>query len=200
VNITGLTLSQFRQCAYQVSNDSYGNNVTVHQDGHSLPAQRNGTQQCVARLAVYDSRGPGSRTAASGRHGPYACWHAYRSVLAKVFTRYPDAVIRTRMATYRGMRGFVDNYPQTAHVNIGSAINPVTMSELCACTRNVQTNAVLGGYEATVVPPMYSNPDYISPEIERASRQYAESRKLLGDHIDQYVFGPMDYKKSGDIW
>lgn len=133
MRITGLSLSNFEFCTATVSGESYGGNVIMHADGHNRTANRDGTKQCTARLAVLDSRGPGSRTSANGRHGPYACWHAYRDVLMRVFTRYPDAVIRTGIAVYRGMAGFRELYPATAHRVIGPEINPVTMPELCEC-------------------------------------------------------------------
>jgi hypothetical protein len=42
----------------------------------------------------------------------------------------------------------------------------------------------------------YNNPDYVSPAVARAARVHAESAKLLGDHIDEFVFGP-DPNRSG---
>jgi hypothetical protein len=105
VNIKGLTLDQFQACARKVSAEKYGWNIIVHGDGHDRPRAKDGTPQCTARLATFLSDGQGTRTSANGRHGPYACWHAYRDVLTEVFTRYPDAVIRAGNSwrvTYRG--------------------------------------------------------------------------------------------------
>ena len=142
MRITGLSLSNFKFCTATVSWESYGGNIVVHQDGHDRTTNRDGTLQCTARLAVLDSRGPGSRTTANGRHGPYACWHAYRDVLMRVFLRYPNAVIRTGIAVYRGMAGFRELYPATAHRVIGSEVNPVTMPELCECGEAVRERYV----------------------------------------------------------
>ena len=145
MRITGLSLNNFQFCVEEVSTESYAGNIIMHADGHNRTANRDGTLQCTARLTVLDSRGPGSRTAANGRHGPYACWHAYRDVLMRVFTRYPDAVIRTGIGggtVYRGMAGFRELYPATAHLNIGSAVNPVTMPELCECGEAVRERYV----------------------------------------------------------
>jgi hypothetical protein len=133
MKITGLTLEQFTRCVSTTSRERYGGNVIVQQDAHD---NYSGKPGCVARLTVHHSPGPGSRTTTSGRHGPYACWHAYRDVLAEVFTQFPRAVVtagRGWRVTYRGAEGFLENYPATASVNIGSADAPVTMPELCNC-------------------------------------------------------------------
>lgn len=133
MKITGLTLEQFTRCVSTVSRERYGGNVFVQRDAHD---SYDGKLGCVARLTVRHSPGPGSRTSASGRHGPYACWHAYRDVLAEVFTQFPRAVVtagRSWRVTYRGAEGFLHDYPATASVNMGSAYTPVTMPELCNC-------------------------------------------------------------------
>lgn len=142
MKITGLTLEQFTDCVWNVSYARYSANVFVHADADDLPdaggVRVPARKQCRARLAVTGSRGPGSRTAANGRHGPYACWHACRDVLQEVFRRYPDAVIVAGHAwriTYRGKAEFEELYPGTALVSIGSPAGPVTMPELCECPR-----------------------------------------------------------------
>jgi hypothetical protein len=99
--------------------------VKVHADAHTRG------KLTIARLDVRDSHGPGARTSASGRHGPYACWHAYRDVLGACFWVNPEAVIRTARAVYRGRDGFTRDYPATGRVNVGSQVQPVTMPELC---------------------------------------------------------------------
>jgi hypothetical protein len=149
MDITGLTLNQFCAVTNYVSETRYGGNVVVHQDAHERPDSKDGTPRCTARLAVLVSRGPGSRASWTGRHGPYACWHAYRDVLAEVFRRYPNAVIRAGMAwrvTYRGMEGFLATYPETANRNVGSQMEPVTMPELCNCDYQPDEDPVLQRY------------------------------------------------------
>lgn len=197
MRITGLSASQFAFCVQAVSAANYGGNVVVHWNWHDRTTNKDGTLQCTARLAVTDSHGQGSRTSWNGRHGPYACWHAYRDVLAAVFFRYPRAVIVTQFTTYRGMEGFLAAYPETAHQVVGSVMNPVTMPELCECSRR----------------PEYSEAEFGVPRVQRrayetdqrsvianASRQYARSAELLGeDHIDEYVFGPYNGNKETDL-
>lgn len=131
MQISGLTLRQFENIVAGVSAGEYGGNIIVAYDAHDNGGKRR--PRCTARLAARDSRGPGTRRSWSGRRGPYACWHAYRDVLAAVFAMYPDAVIRTGMVTYRGANGFRSAYPDTAYRNIGSQFSPVTMPELCDC-------------------------------------------------------------------
>lgn len=197
MEINGLSLEQFRQCADATGLWYYSENVIVHSDGHDRPSSKDGTPRCTARLAVRDSRGPGSRTSWKGRHGPYACWHAYRDVLSEVFRRYPDAVIRSGTSwrvTYRGREGFLATYPDTAYRNVGSEVSPVTMPELCECEgipREAERFAVRSRPPARNWPP----PPRLSPAVVRASRAYAASAELLGEGdkpADPVVFGPPD--------
>lgn len=201
MEITGLTLAQFRECADAVSAETYSRNIITHNSAHDQPASRNGTPRCTARLTVTGSRGPGSRTTAFGQHGLYACWHAYRDVLAEVFRRYPNAVIRAGSSwrvTYRGRAGFEELYPETASIVIGSVINPVTMPELCACehvSRNGYGEPVYTTDLNSRIAPEHTDPspDYVSPAVRQASEAYAASAQLLGEGdkpADPIVFGP----------
>ena len=181
MRISGFTLGDFKACTEQVSEQTYYGNVIVSNDSYDrvlAPA-------CTARLAVADSRGPGSRTAAAKhprtgnrRHGPWACWHAYRDVFAELFHHYPDAVIVSGHAwrvTYRHRDGFERTYPRTASVNVGSQLEPVTMPELCACS---------DGQPAVPAVPVHRRvPD-------KALFRLRDSATLFADHIDETVFGP----------
>ena len=127
MNITGITLDQFHAAVDALNaTQTYAGNLRVHADAHATSDNR-----ITARLDVADSRGPGARTSPSGRHTPAACWHAYRDVLTELFRVNPDALIRTREATYRGAIGFELNFPATAYNNQGSQVRPMTMPELC---------------------------------------------------------------------
>ena len=124
--VTGLSLDKFKEITDRVSADKYDGNVVVHHDAHPLSGNR-----FQGRLWVQSSRGPGARRSWSGRRMPAACWHAYRDVLMAVFSEYPDAIARTGLATYRGLEGFLRDYPATGERNVGSVMQPVTMPELC---------------------------------------------------------------------
>lgn len=126
--VRGVPLWAFQDIVNDVSRRSYGGHVTVHPDSRDTTRD-----SCRARVDVASSRGPGARRARSGRRLRAACWHAYRDVLAELFDRYPDATVRTALATYRGNDGFHRDYPATGDVNIGSRMDPVTMPELCDC-------------------------------------------------------------------
>lgn len=133
MKIYGLAEIDFLEVVAVVSSRSYGGNVIVA-EARDLSNSKGG--RCQARLRVKLSTGSGSRTSASGRTGPYACWHAYRDVLHEVFTRYPEARVQTGLAEYRGMAGFLADYPATANKNIGSEGQPAYMPDLCnGCDR-----------------------------------------------------------------
>ena len=133
MNISGISLHEFTRITSTVSVQKYGGNIIVSQDGHDTGTRK---PRCTARLAARDSHGAGARVCWSGRHGPWACWHAYRDVLAAVFYANPEAVIRTGIGggtLYRGRDGFLAAYPATAGVNIGSQVQPAYMPDLCEC-------------------------------------------------------------------
>ena len=127
MEIRGLTVTEF-ETAVVKANLEYSDNLALHPDAHDT-----GRNSCRGRIWVEDSKGPGSRTSWSGRHGKIACWHAYRDVLVEIFNINPDATVRTALATYKGREGFESNYPGTAYTNSGSQMSPAYMPELCDC-------------------------------------------------------------------
>lgn len=124
-----LTFDSIVAIVNKVSNEKYNGNVRVHDDAHQL----NKSSGFRGRIDVHNSRGEGARVSWSGRHGKWACWHAYRDVLRAILTEYPNAIVKTSMARYDGLEGFEDVYPGTAFKNIGSMMQPAYMSELCEC-------------------------------------------------------------------
>lgn len=126
VKIRGVPLDVFNTITIDVSQARYAGNLMVASGAHSA-----GRREIVARLRVADGRGPGARTSARGRHGPYACWHAYRDVLREVFERFPQAGVRTMLEKYAGADEFADRYPATGERNIGSEFNPACLPALC---------------------------------------------------------------------
>ena len=198
MKITGLTLQQFMNCTMEVSNEKYGGNIVVHQDARDNNGVRK--PRCQGRLKVLDSRGPGARTSASGRHGPFCCWHGYRNVLVRVFELYPDAVIWTGIGkgtVYRGRAGFEATYPATARVNMGSQWQPVTMPEMCECRETpvtAETTAAAAENDLSQPRDVFDTCTVPRPAVVNAAEAYERSMELLGekpeDHIDEMVFGP----------
>lgn len=118
------------KAAIEGVSEEYGGNLRVHSDAKPLGVDGYGFR---GRVDVSDSRGPGARVSWSGRHGPWACWHAYRDALRAVFEVYPHATVKTSLATYKGSDGFESTYPATANKNIGSMAAPAYMPDLCDC-------------------------------------------------------------------
>lgn len=217
MKITGVTLVDFRWCVNDVSHRVYDGNVMMHEDSDDLPALKSGKPVCRARLTIGDSRGPGSRVSWSGRHGPWACWHAYRDVLMRVFERYPDAVVTSGFhwtVTYRGMEGFQELYPETGRRNIGSQLEPVTMPELCDCPYRIVAPlapdpdlvaelhrrqpaatffSAMPDAEREMSDREHGDADHVSAAVIRASEAVAKSAEILSDWdkpADPWVFGP----------
>lgn len=109
----------------------YGGTLRVHRNAKPIGKEYGFT----GRIVATSSDAPCARRSWTGRRGPWACWHAHRDVMAKVFDAYPDAVISTALETYRGREGFDSLYPCTASKNIGSMVSPAYMPELCECER-----------------------------------------------------------------
>lgn len=126
MRLRNITLADFHASVERV-NASYGGNLHVHSDAHETGSRVITT---VGRLEVLDSRAHGARTSWSGRHGKYACWHAFRDVVRDLFENHPEASVTTAMARYTP-DNFEDTYPDTAHTNVGSAFFPRYMPELC---------------------------------------------------------------------
>ena len=61
------------------------------------------------------------------------CWHGHRDFMLRLFERYPDAILASHLARYEGRAGFLANYPETGETNIGSAMYPVRLSDVCYC-------------------------------------------------------------------
>ena len=149
MQVTGLSVHDFRSLVERVSADDYDGNLIVDDryTAHSgnrfsgrirtrvggIGPTYEGASQRARNSGEYDEMASGARRSWSGRRAPIACWHAYRDVLAELFIRYPDARVQTSMATYRGAQGFLNDFPDTAYKNIGSMMSPATMPDLCDC-------------------------------------------------------------------
>lgn len=128
MQLTGITLEQFHSVVETISIAAYDGNLAVSDDAKAISGN-----SCRARVVTVSSRGTGARRSWSGRHGKWACWHAYRDVMLALFEVNPNARIRTSLANYRGRAGFMAEYPETAYKNIGSMVSPAYMPELCDC-------------------------------------------------------------------
>lgn len=180
MKITGITLHQFSECTNEVSAEKYAGNGVIKQDSQNLPRIRK--PACRAGLKVLDSRGPGSRMTAKGRHGPYACWHLYRDVLIDVFEKYPDTVIIAGAGwkvTYRGKTGFGELYPRTARINIGSQLSPCTMPELCDCEPEI----IVPGYFSRFA--YRGTDDRGTDDLEIERQRIAENRRQVNSYTEE---------------
>lgn len=144
MQITGVHLNEFVTVVEEVSRLVYDHNVRV-KDFTDLGGKQR--PRIRVSLKAGNSHMPGARRSWSGRRMPVACWHVFRDVFNVCFESHPDAVIRTGMAVYNGRAGFLDAYPQTGKVNIGSQIQPAFMPELCECTSLNE--------DAFSLPPVY---------------------------------------------
>jgi hypothetical protein len=166
--VTGMSLETFRACVARVSGQKYGGNIVVN-DYREFSGNR-----FRVTLRATDSKSAGARRSASGRRGPWACWHAYRDVLIEVFRVNPKTRVRTGLAgrtggQYLGVEGFRANYPATGDINIGSQVLPVTMPECCECGGNEprtaaeyrhEFNAAFSGFwSANRITPRRAEPD-----------------------------------------
>jgi hypothetical protein len=127
---SGVEYAEIVKIINAVSADKYSDNIRVHQDAAPIGKGGYGYR---GRIIGQASSGEGVRTSASGRRGPWACWHAYGHVMLSILTTYPHAVISTSMARYEGLADFLTTYPHTAEHNIGSMANPLCVADACKC-------------------------------------------------------------------
>lgn len=123
----------FRKCsesdlivALSKANEEYEGNLRLIEGG------RTGLRY---RLGVHNGRKIGARmSAGQGRRGPYASWEAHRDFFRALFAHNPKAVVVTGLVRRNGVpaytaENFEDTFPDTAYINIGSQMQPVTMPE-----------------------------------------------------------------------
>ncbi len=130
MQIRGLSGADFIRVVDQVSADHYAGNLAIAAGINTLNATGS---RFRARIRAVSSAGEGARLTASYRRSIAACWHAHRDVLSLLFVRYPYAEVRTTLAAYLGAHGFNRAFLATARTNLGSAYQPVQLTELCEC-------------------------------------------------------------------
>jgi hypothetical protein len=140
MQITGVTKGQFED-AVRKAGILYNDNLKAEFGTEYSP--RRFRARVVLKMTGYkmgldvEELAPGQRRSgnvlAGQRRVNAVCWHAYRDVLVELFNAHPDVKVRTGMAKYIGKEGFYENFPGTAHHNIGSQMYPVTMPQCCDC-------------------------------------------------------------------
>lgn len=125
--ISGLNAAAVESIVRSVSARKYGGNVVVE---NITDKSSNRTPRCSVKIGTLDSHAHGSRTSASGRHGRWASWQAFRDILTEIFDQAPTATVRTSLAVYKGRDGFEAAYPGTYWTNVGSLYEPEYMGSL----------------------------------------------------------------------
>lgn len=118
--ITGISIEDFQNKIIAplnetkfVDNNIQVSNIRVHSDN-----------RFSVKIDMSDSRAPGSRRSASGRHGKYASWWTFYDIMAGVFHLNEGARISTGKAIYRGYSAFNDQTRFGPQDNIGSIAYP----------------------------------------------------------------------------
>lgn len=121
----------------------WGDNITS-KNGISVSAnRRNGNVNVRVTLRAHSSHGDGVRESASGRRGPWVCWHAHRDFFRALFELAPTASVRTGLGrdgvTYTADT-FETLFPRTYNTNAGSAWYPREFGTLCGHGGREATN------------------------------------------------------------
>lgn len=114
--------------ADEVSELHYSGNLQL-EAAQTRGTDRKGRNKTLFTLRVRDSRGPGARVSASGRHMPKASWQAHRDVMEAIFRFDPSAFLHTALADYDGREDFLRKYEATGDKNVGSMMEPVSFRE-----------------------------------------------------------------------
>lgn len=114
------------------TSEKWGDNITSR--GITSNMRRNGNYNARVRLVAHSSFGDGTRESASGRRGPWVCWHAQRDFFRALFEIEPNATVRTGLGkggvTYTA-GNFETTFPDTYRVNAGSLYYPREFGGLC---------------------------------------------------------------------
>lgn len=137
MKVYGANRSDVESIVRDISAANYGGNLRV-KDSRDNSNSRG--PRAMFTMCVRDSAGPGAKTGFSpgrGHNGRRrttgACWHSHWDVLAELFRRFPQARVVTALATYTGQT-FHDAALATRDRNVGSMMDPVTISSMCACS------------------------------------------------------------------
>jgi hypothetical protein len=114
------------------TSEKWGDNITSR--GITSNPRRNGNYNARVRLVAHSSFGEGVRESASGRRGPWVCWHAQRDFFRALFVLEPSATVRTGLGrsgvTYTA-RTFESTFPDTYTTNAGNVYYPRPFGSLC---------------------------------------------------------------------
>lgn len=128
MRISGIEPHQLRAAVSTAGKEFYNDNLTFRREPDKIGNWLHFT------LRVKDSHEPGAhRAAVSNRRTASACWHAHRDVMRAIFRAAPDAVLKTRLASYRGSEGFEHEFPATGTANAGSMMQPQPRNTCCDC-------------------------------------------------------------------
>jgi hypothetical protein len=61
------------------------------------------------------------------------CFHGHKRFMEKIFEVNPGAIIRTKMAAYRGIDSFNEQWPRVGSRNVGSMMYPLSYQDACNC-------------------------------------------------------------------
>lgn len=61
------------------------------------------------------------------------CWHGHRDFMRELFKRYPEAILESVLAKYKGREGFEREYAETGYQNIDRQAFPLEIQDACRC-------------------------------------------------------------------
>jgi len=111
------------------TSELWGDNITSR--GINSELRRSGRYTVNVALRAHSSFGDGVRESASGRRGPWVCWHAHRDFYRALFEIEPSAVVRTGLGVTYTAANFETTFPDTYRKNAGSLYYPRAFGTLC---------------------------------------------------------------------
>lgn len=91
-------------------------------------------------LRVKSSKGDYHRRAANnpftgkrGRRLVAACYHGHYAFMERLFDLAPEAIIRSAMATFKGVEDFEEKAEEVECRNVGAPIYPTYYGDACDC-------------------------------------------------------------------
>ena len=129
MRIKGITAATLHAIVREISTDLYAGNLIFKREPEASG------RFLLFTLTVQKSADKGGRRSNTGRKIAAACWHAHRDVMRRIFEICPDALLITSLARYEGRADFLDTYPATGSINIGSIAAPFKIRDACECNQ-----------------------------------------------------------------
>lgn len=156
MKIKGITEAEIVAIAkglgFQFTNLRHEGNYTCGVLRMATNIGRKGWKKASREALRYRKRGFQAMTGGSNGFGGNGavCFHGHKVFMEGIFALNPNAIIRTKMASYLGLESFKEKFPDVGSSNMGSMFQPYQYEDACNCAN--EDHEVQFG---TLLPPAH---------------------------------------------